>query len=168
MKIIVTGTRGLAKGLQSLPHDVICLGREFDISRVVEWAGSFADADCLINCAYHEFDQVAVLEAFANVWRKDKTKIIINVGSAVSDYSRSETLKDSEYWPYRIHKQALQSSFNRLTKECMCAIKLINPGAIDTDMVQHLTVPKMTVEQVSQYINQLITDPVIKRIDLWQ
>lgn len=168
MKIIVTGTRGLAKSLQTLPHEVICLGREFDISRVREWAESFVDADCLVNCAYNQFDQVTVLETFANLWRDNKNKIIINVGSAVADYTRSELLKDHEYWPYRVHKQALQSSFNRLTKECSCAVKLINPGAIDTDMIQHLTVPKMSVEQVTQYVNQLITDPVLKRIDLWQ
>lgn len=170
--MIVTGRTGLSAGiLQEFDSDYrveqVSRRSRHDIQQVAEWAQDFADADVLINCAYSEWAQVAVLEQFCQLWdSSDKT--IVNIGSMVSDYSRSEQHRDHEYFPYRLHKQALQTAFERMVKNTKCNLKLINPGMIDTPMVQHIEGEKLSVHRVAQYVRMLVETPELKRLDLWQ
>ena len=170
--MIVTGRTGLSAGiLDEFQGDYrveqISRRSRHNIEQVAEWAEDFAAADVLINCAYSGWAQIAVLEQFCQLWNtKDKT--IVNIGSMVSNYSRSELQRDHEYFPYRLHKQALQSAFERLVKTTECNLKLINPGMIDTPMVQHISGTKLSVRTVAQHIRTLIETPQLKRIDLWE
>lgn len=171
MKIAITGTKSLSEALYnhlSRTHLVQCLGRDCDINKANEWCLLYKDIDCIINCAYSGFAQVQVLDAFSAMWRDDASKYIINIGSTVSDYTRSERELDAQYFPYRIHKQALQNSFNALAKDVKCNIKLLNSGPFESNMVSHLTQNKLSLQDICNYTDLLINDPNLKRLDVWR
>lgn len=171
-RVLITGSTGLAAGVFrafDADHAVTVVSRSngYNINNVAEWADQFLDYEILINCAYSSWSQVQVLETFCQLWDTD-TKTIVNIGSMVTDYSRTETDRDHEYFPYRLHKRALQDAFSRLVKTSNCNLKLINPGMIDTSMVSHLSGNKMTVDQVAKHVRMLVDNKEIKRLDLWQ
>lgn len=171
MKILITGTRGLAQGLAETyqDHEVVCVRRpHYDIYDLPDWGEQFHEFDMVFNCAYEDFGQYGVLDYFAHVWENDPSKTIVNIGSMVTDYPRTERQIDWEYWPYRHHKQALQTAFSELVNSVQCDIRLINPGPIDTDMIKHLDVPKMSVLHCAQLIRQIVATPQFKRVDLWE
>ena len=170
MKILITGKRGLAAALLNnlQQHSVVLTDQQnYNIRDVKNWASNFCDFDICINCAYDTWHQISVLEEFYSMWHNDPKKIIVNVGSTVSSYSRSELSKEHEYSSYRLHKQALELCFNKLVKVAACDIKLVNPGPIDTDLVSHLTCTKMSPAHVAERISWMINQPDIKRLDLW-
>lgn len=174
MNILITGNRGLAKELQIVllheGHLVTCVSKStgHDIANVKGWAPQYYHYDVCINCAYSTWHQIDVLEQFYYAWKDDPEKQIINIGSKIADYARIETEIDYQYMDYRLHKQALQSAYNRLINTAQCDIKLINPGAIDTDMIAHLSCHKMTPQWVAQQIVDIMKQPAIRRVDLWQ
>jgi len=139
MKILVTGSKGLAASIKSIleiDHQVLTVSKSNGhcLSNVQSWAYLYFDCDILVNNAYHNWDQIEVLETFANAWRLDDKKIIINVGSTISDYCRTEQDIECDYLKYRVHKQALQLAFQKICKNSHCDVKLINPGPFDSDM----------------------------------
>lgn len=174
MKILITGDRGLAQGIADIVkqqgHDAVMVSRStgHDINSVQTWAKDFSDVDICVNSAYSGFAQVAVLETFADMWRDDTERQIINIGSMVADYPRSQIELDHQYWSYRLHKQALQSAYAKIMQDRDCQIKLINFGPIDTDMMSGVDVPKMSVAQAANRVWSMIQDPAIKRQDLWR
>jgi hypothetical protein len=174
MNILITGNQGLAKALEnflSVDHTVTCVSRStgHDITNIKNWGPNFYHYDMCINSAYNGWSQVEVLEQFFWAWHNDSSKHIVNIGSTISDYARTETNKEHEYMSYRIHKQALQLAFSKLVKQATCDIKLINPGAMDTNMLKDLDFPnKMHPEFVAQKIISVLFDPCIKRLDIWQ
>jgi hypothetical protein len=108
-----------------------------------------------------------VLEFFYDKWKNDASKSIINIGSRVTFYPRSDIEKDQEYWPYRLHKQTLEQAWSKMLI-CSCDVKLINPGPINTDMMKHITdIKKFDVNHLGAKIASVIFDPTIKRLDLW-
>jgi short-subunit dehydrogenase len=171
--IIITGTSGLAEALAhnlESTHNVVRVSRStgHNIQDVKTWGPNFYHYDVCINCAYDQWFQVVVLEQFYYAWRDDPTKQIINIGSSIVDYARIEKEKEYEYIDYRVHKQALQSVFHKLVKLSQCDIKLVNPGAIDTKMIEHLNFDaKMSLEFVAKKIINVMQDPCIKKVDLW-
>jgi len=170
MKILITGRRGLAAALINTlqQHHVFSTDQQnYNIKNVKNWASEFSEFDICINCAYDSWHQVGVLEQFYAMWKDNPKKIIVNIGSTVSNYSRTELDKEYEYSPYRLHKQALELCFNKLVRVAQCDIKLVNPGPIDTDMISHLNCTKMLPAHVADRISWIINQPDIKRLDLW-
>lgn len=171
-KILITGHKGLAAALARVLADnqitTVSRTRGYDIRDISHWGSKFLDHDIVINSAYDSWHQIQVLEYFAQHWHQDTNKMIVTIGSIVSDYARIETHKDSEYWPYREHKIALQRCFQRLVRQCVCDIKMINPGPIDTDMTSHLDCVKMSPDWLATKIQDIMGQPEIKRIDLWR
>ena len=172
MKILITGTTGLAASLahELNSHDVFCAGRSngYDLNNIHSWGYNFFNYDICINNAWSKFAQVDLLELFYSVWKNDTKKQIINIGSNIVDYGRTEINKAHEYLPYTLHKQALQSAFNKMVKQAVCDIKLINPGPVDTAMIAHLQTEKMPPNELAKKIIKIMQDPWIKRIDIWQ
>lgn len=174
MNILITGKKGLAQALRTVltynGHTVTNVSRDsaHDIKDVKSWGPRYYHYDVCINCAYSSWHQIDVLEQFYYAWRDDPEKQIINIGSKIADYARIETEIDYQYMDYRLHKQALQSAYNRLINTAWCDIKLINPGPIDTDMIAHLSCYKMPPQWVAQQIVAIMKQPAIKRVDLWQ
>lgn len=170
-RVLITGNRGLAAGLaRRLSHwhvDLAARSEGLDIADVHQWGHSYLDHDAVINCAYSGWHQITVLEYFFQHWQMDANKLIVTIGSTVTDYARIERERDHEYWSYRAHKQALQHSFARMCSTARCDLKLINPGAIDTDMIQHLECRKFDADWVADQVAWLMTQPHIHRIDLW-
>lgn len=171
MKILLTGSQGLALGIAKnlSAHQVISVSRRtgHNINQISVWGHQFLDCDMAINCAYDGFGQVSVLEFFYNNWKNNSSKTIINIGSSVILTPRSETEKDQEYWPYRLHKQTLEQAWTKMLT-CACNIKLINPGPIDTDMMKHvIDVKKFYVDDLGAKIASAAFDPTVKRLDLW-
>lgn len=173
MNILITGTTGLAQALKQeldKDHNVTCVSRStgHNIKDVLTWGPSFYHYDVCINSAYDQWAQVSVLEQFYYAWRDDPSKQIVNIGSSIIDYARIEREKEYEYMNYKIHKQALQSAFYKLVKLSKCDIKLINPGAIDTAMIQHLNfAEKMTPAFVAEKIVDIMKETSFKKVDLW-
>ncbi len=172
MRILITGTRGLAQGLmQSLEsdHSVTCVSRStgHDILQIEQWGQDFLEYDMVINCAYSGLGQLFVLEYFYNAWHNNEQKHIINLGSRASYYPRSEQNLDQEFWPYRLHKQTLEKAWEKMVNSA-CDVKLINPGPIDTDLIRNIeNIKKMSVTEAADRMIKYILDPVVRRVDLW-
>lgn len=169
MKIVITGTKGLAVSLQQefATHQVCLVGRsnDHDVNRVQSWGDQFLDHDILINCAYDAWAQIQVLEFFHSHWKHDATKCIVSVGSRVVNHSGLDG--KTGYWPYRMHKQALQLAHDAMQCDSLCRMLLVNPGPIDTDMVRHHAVPKMMPAMLAHKIKEAILDPTVRRLDVW-
>ena len=173
MNILITGKKDLSLKLsQLLSTDnevmMVSISGGYDIGNVSEWAHEFKNYDLIINCAYDNFSQISVMEEFCNMWGHNEDKKIINIGSMVTDYARSEETVDTEYFPYRVHKQSLQLAFNKLVKKVKCDMKLINPGPFESNMTIHLSVPMMTINDIAINIIDIINNKLIKRVDLWK
>jgi len=171
MKIVITGQQGLGAALGSVynDHDVTAVSKTtgHDIHEVRRWAHSFLDHDMIINCAYSGLAQIEVLQFFFQAWKDDPNRYIITIGSTVTDYSAMRPDMIEHYWPYRVHKQALLAAWR---ETCCHAVKskLINPGPIDTAMTAQRHVIKMPSMELAQKIRDVIQDPWIRRVDLWQ
>jgi len=126
----------------------------------------FLTYDMVINNAYDGFGQILVLQYFYYAWRNEPSKKIISIGSR-SSYMSSSDNKQPTYWPYQIHKLALQEAHDRLIQDAKCDMKIINPGPVDTEMISHLDVKKMSPNNLAQRIVEIVQDPDIKRVDLW-
>ena len=169
MKILITGTNGLAckLGEAYADHSVSLVSRSngFDINEINHWGHEFLDYDCVFNCAYDGFAQIKVLEFFYNHWKHNYHKKIITIGSRVITYKRIEN--ESGYWAYRLHKQSLQQAHDAMLLDAKCDMKIINPGPIDTDMIKHLEIIKLSPPELAQKIKNIVSDSSLKRVDLW-
>lgn len=170
MKILITGQRGLAYELGQVyapDHSVYLVSKSngFDINRVDVWGSQFLDHDCVFNCAYDGFGQVKVLEFFYQHWQHDHTKSIITIGSRAVTFPRTEG--EQGYWPYRLHKQALQQAHDAMLCYAKCHMTIINPGPIDTDMIRHVDCAKFDAGILANKIQQIVSDASMKRVDLW-
>lgn len=169
MKILITGTQGLAQSLGNayIDHSVTLVSRSggYDINNIDQWGVKFLDHDCIINCAYNKFAQVKVLEFFFEHWGNNPLKKIISIGSRSIIYKRLDN--DLGYWDYRLHKQALQQAHDAMLLNAQCDLKIINPGPIDTEMIAHQQCVKYDPDKLAVKIKNIIEDPTIKRVDLW-
>jgi hypothetical protein len=169
MKILITGTQGLAHSLGNayIGHTVMSVSRSggYDINDIDAWGSEFLDCNCVINCAYDKFAQVKVLEFFFRHWGNDPLKKIISIGSRSISHKRLDN--DLGYWDYRLHKQALQQAHDAMLLTAKCDLKIFNPGPIDTAMIAHQQCVKYNTDELAIKIKTLIDDPTIKRVDLW-
>ena len=171
MKILITGTKGLAQELACVyvGHDVVSvsLSTGHDILKIDNWGVDFLDYDLVFNCAYSGIGQQLVLDYFYHHWQYDSNKSIITIGSKVITQPRLDIELINNYWPYRIHKQTLQAMHDNMWPTAQCDLKIVNPGAFDSDMVSHLDVPKMSLYDLATRIKKIANDPILKRVDLW-
>jgi hypothetical protein len=169
MKILITGTRGLANAIKTVysDHTVSTVSKStgHNIENINSWGSIYLDYDLVFNCAYDGYAQVSVLEFFFDHWKNDTTKTIVNIGSTAIYGRRIENTSD--YWPYYTHKVALQTAYNNMLATAKCNIKIFNPGPIDTDMIAHHIVPKYSTKELAIVIKNLTDNPTIKRVDLW-
>jgi hypothetical protein len=171
MKILITGTKGLAQELAFVygEHDVVTVSAStgHNIHQIDEWGVDFLDYDLMFNCAYSGIGQQLVLEYFHHHWQYDPTKTIVTIGSKVITQPSVDLAIANNYWSYRIHKQTLQSMHDTMWPTAQCDLKIINPGAFDSTMVAHLEVLKLSLYELAIRIKKIVKDPVIKRVDLW-
>lgn len=175
MKVAITGhTSGLglacADLFASLGHTVVGLSRSsgHNIADTDYAVQLIKDCDVFINNAYNEKNQSILLNDLFLHWA-NTNKIIINIGSAVTVYPRTERDRDHEPWDYRDHKQHLEQVFRYLSKlPHTCQLKLISPGAINTKMIEHLNCAKMPAEDVAQIIYDTMSNRLIKEIILYE
>lgn len=173
MKIAVTGhSSGIGKACLNTLRCTVSSG----YSRRNGWNISDSDTliqelvtknyDIVINNAYQETHQSDILEKLFHVWR-EKPKVIISIGSYVIDYPRIQS-SDSGAWPYRDHKKHLANLFRKLAKlESKCRLGLINPGPVDTKMIAHLDVPKLSAIKVAETVQLMIDNAHIKEVTLY-
>lgn len=168
MRLLVTGTQGIAAAVARLPYAVTVVSRStgHDVLAWRDWIDQFKQHDVFVNCAQVGSAQAELLVHMALSWKNQPSKLIINIGSMVADYRRTVG-NDDEFWQYRWQKQNLQNAFAKLTRDCECRVALINPGAVDTDMMRHLDCAKMSADTVANYVDLVITNPELRRIDLW-
>lgn len=169
MKILITGTKGLALALYNLyvqKHDVTMVSKStgHDIKNIDKWGNNFLDCDLVFNNAYENFYQVDVLNFFYDRWKNNSDKSIINIGSRCIVYKKSD---HPDVWQYRQHKQALQYAVDSMLSSAKCDLKIINPGLIDTEMVSDVNDAKFSVVEIAEKIKSYSSDKTIKRVDLW-
>jgi hypothetical protein len=171
MKILITGTTGLSQELANVhvADTVACVSKStgHDILNIDQWGFNFLDCDLVYNCAYDGIGQQLVLDYFFNHWQHDQTKCIVSIGSKVISQPRLEHAIDHQYWPYRTHKQYLQLMHDQMWPTALCNLKIINPGAFDSNMILHLNVPKIKIQVLAKQIQNFACDPTVKRVDLW-
>lgn len=169
MKILITGTQGLARSLASCyhSHDVDCVSRKtgHDIKDIANWGQRFLNHDIVFNCAYDQHGQLSVLEYFFQNWKDDQDKTIVTIGSRIINYPRIE--RSDDYFPYKINKSTLQNAHDQMLITAACRMLIVNPGPIDTKMIQHLSCEKISPETLAGKISRFVEDPTIKRVDLW-
>ena len=170
MRILITGTKGLARELADIynhEHEVtpVSLSTGHNILQIDDWGIDFLGYDLVFNCAYSGIGQQLVLEYFYHHWQTDATKSIITIGSKIITQPRVDPTNN--YWPYRIHKQTLQAMHNSMWPTALCDLKIINPGAFDSDMMSQHKIPKLSLSDLATRIKQYVEDPIIKRVDLW-
>jgi NAD(P)-dependent dehydrogenase (short-subunit alcohol dehydrogenase family) len=167
MKILLTGhTSGLGSAIAK-KISVIGISRtnNYNIANVNEWAQEFTDCDLLINNAYDKNYQVNVLEEFFKMWSHDRNKQVINIGSYVADYTRTDLQRDHLYWDYRLNKKMLLEACKQMSRIYAWDCKIINFGPIDTPMANLINQPKINVDKAADKVLDLIKDRNIKRLD---
>ena len=169
MKILITGTKGLAQELAFVYSNytvtTVSQSTGHDILKIDQWGVDFLDYDLVFNCAYSGIGQQLVLEYFYHHWKSDSTKSIVTIGSKIITQPRADG--STGYWPYRTHKLSLQSMYDHMWPTAQCDLKIINPGAFDSAMVAHLDVLKLNLYELAIRIKKYVEDPVVKRVDLW-
>jgi len=134
MKFYITGTRrGLGKAL----------------TEKYNCCDSLKECDVFINCKHDGFLQVDLLYEAARL-----NKIIINIGSAASDWTKG--YKDN--FRYGIEKKALRDVNDQLFWQGVNTT-IINFGFFDTERVQDVDTPKMPVAYVIDIIEWVIAQP---------
>ena len=170
MKVLITGSQGLAAALASVyavdsTVTVVSRSQGFDINRIDQWGSTFLELDCVFNCAYDGIGQVRVLEFFYQHWRLCTDKKIINIGSRSISFPRLDNTHS--YWPYRQHKLLLQNTVDAMLADAQCDIKIINPGPIDTPMIAHHNCEKFDPLMLAAEIRSIVANRFIKRVDIW-
>ena len=174
MKIAITGhTKGIGKAIADVfsdqGYEVIGLSRSngYDIKDTQKIVDASKDCDVFINNAYHEFEQEKILKTMNIQW-KGTDKVIISIGSIVTDYPRIERQLDNQDWPYRNHKRALRDSFRRMIGFPMsCRLVLISPGATDTDMIKQHDCVKMAPLEVANVVRYALENKFIKELMIY-
>ncbi len=171
MKILITGSSGLANSLKNVfdnEHDVTMVSRStgHNINDVALWGQSYIDHDAVFNCAYDGYGQIKVLEFFYHHWRDFCDKKIISIGSRCITYPRLDN--SQHYWDYLNHKIALQNAHDQMLITAKCHVMIVNPGPVDTAMIKHHQCEKMNPNILASKIKNWCDDTNIKRIDVWQ
>jgi hypothetical protein len=174
MIVAITGhTKGIGLAVATVlskDHTIIGLSRSngYHLDDITTIINAGEHADIFINNAYHKYQQCYILQQLANMW-KGTDKQIVNIGSACVNYPRLESELDNDPWEYRDHKTALEKLFRKLVKENnACVMNLINPGAVDTDMIKHLSGTKLDPMDVANAVQLLLGNKKIKELTLWQ
>lgn len=164
MKIAITGhTKGIGQGLYTyftnLGHTVEGFSRTngYDLSSISarqKIVSKSTDFDVFINNAY--IGQNDLFNELFPVYKDDTSKTIVNIASFLK-YREFLPFTD----PYKINKNNLYKSMvkHAFLKEKKCRLISINPGYIDTDMVTHISNPKMTVDDAVKIIGWAILQP---------
>lgn len=171
-KVLITGSGGLSAALALEYSDcsVYCTSRSNDelLEYVDSWGNQHLDCDIVFNCAHSDLGQLKVLKFFSERWKDLSNKTIVNIGSIVADYPRSEVSKERDFFEYRYSKQCLQTAFSDIAKSYSCDIRLFNLGPIDTDMTKHIDCVKLDKHDVAKKIRQTLEQTKFKRIDFWE
>jgi len=159
MIIGVTGTTsGIGKEILKLPYDFKTFDRmDGDVNDANLVFQKLGTCDVFINNAWDGENQLILLDYFFKQWEK-KDKKIITVGSSVSTYKPSGT----GYEDYVMSKKRLRNLHIDIVnlKTTSCKSYLINPGVTDTKLTSARTDKKMTVKNVTDVIQMVLTSDV--------
>ena len=150
MKVIITGSTGLAKNLKSVIESTPYIGDSHSVNTVrVEDTINWDYYDVFINCAHVDFEQVELLQECFEAFKTHKEKTIVNISS------RAHQPNISKGYKYAAQKAALNHLSNNLVYnnvEKQCRIMTINLG-----LLNHPTLPSLDYNEVSGYILRYLT-----------
>lgn len=168
MKIAITGhTKGIGlatKNLLEKDYDVIgfSLSNGYNIRDYEKIINEVSDCDVFINNAYYENYQNILAEKLFYLWKK-QNKLIINIGTVQIEFEKADN-------KYRINKSLLKKFSKDLqthTKDKICRVVLISPGATDTPLTKDKDFFKMDPNEVAKAIKFSIQNKYIKEIMLF-
>lgn len=167
--ISITGhSRGIGKFLfEKLDNTIgFSITDGYDISKEEDRQRIFdesADADVLINNAWHVTGQLELLKLFYSKWLY-KNKIIINIGS-VTIYAQEQFIQNHEYNRSKIELHQYINSL--ILGPDMPLVKELILGPVNTDMISDMTVPSyMEIEEILNPIQMMISDSRIRQLSL--
>ena len=150
MKVIITGSTGLAKNLKSVIEATPYIGDSHSVNTVrVEDTINWDYYDVFINCAHVDFEQVELLQECFEAFKTHKEKTIVNISS------RAHQPNISKGYKYAAQKAALNHLSNNLVYnnvEKQCRIMTINLG-----LLNHPTLPSLGYNEASGYILRYLT-----------
>ena len=150
MKVIITGSTGLAKNIKSVIEATPYLGDSHTVNSVrVEDSIDWNEYDVFINCAHVDFEQVELLQECFEAFKLKKEKTIVNISS------RAHQPNISKGYKYAAQKAALNHLSNNLVYnnvEKQCRIMTLNLG-----LLNHPTLPSLDYNEVSGYILRYLT-----------
>jgi NAD(P)-dependent dehydrogenase (short-subunit alcohol dehydrogenase family) len=150
MKVIITGSTGLAKNIKAVIEATPYLGDSHTVNSVrVEDSIDWNEYDVFINCAHVDFEQVELLQECFEAFKSKKEKTIVNISS------RAHQPNISKGYKYAAQKAALNHLSNNLVYnnvEKQCRIMTLNLG-----LLNHPTLPSLDYNEVSGYILRYLT-----------
>ena len=153
--IYITGTtKGLGKSLlekyQSIGSNVFGMNRPtYDLSKDISSLVR-KDFDIYILNAQYEWGQVDLLYSLFEK-NRDRKCTIIAIGSVSADGDRKEVNR------YAIQKKALDAACCQLQLcSSTCTVTQIKLGRMNTDLVKHISAPKMDTDRLANFIVNLI------------
>ena len=172
MKIAITGHSrgiGLAIANQLTQHDIIGLSRSngYDLANISQIIDAVRDCDVFVNNAYYDYYQTTLLSTLYAEWQ-DLNKVIINIGSAITVYPRTEIALNNQPWPYRDHKISLETEFRKLSWQGNnCKLALVNPGSTDTDMMRSHNCIKLNPIEIAKAVELVLNNLYLKEITVY-
>ena len=167
--ISITGhTSGIGKFLFENLSDTIgfSIANGYDISKEEDRQRIFdesADADILINNAWHVTGQLELLKLFYSKWLY-KNKLIINIGSATI-YAPEQFIQNYEYNQSKIELHEHIKSL--ILGPDMPLVKELILGPVNTPMISNIEVLSyLEIEEILEPIQMLINDNRIRQLSL--
>ncbi len=162
LNIAITGhTKGIGNSIynkfKNSHHNIVGYSRSngFDISNELVQDQLIKDCqniDVFINNAYAPKAQTLLLEKFIHMW-KGTDKLIVNLSSKLVFYPG----KTNEFFDMYMDDKKQQNSI--CSKRFYCdqpRILNIMPGLVDTDMSNIFSGPKMTCENLANFIYDIV------------
>ena len=169
-KVIITGhTSGIGKSLYDFfTPGALGLSRStgFDITQdKFSWHG-----DVFINNAVNfdsyegMFGQVRVFWEAWKLWRKNRDRVIVNIGSISTDFPSSPT------YPQMMYASA-KSALENASRSCQYIengprVIHVKLGAVDTPLVAKYKIPKMDRKQIVNAVLDALDNPYCHEIKI--
>jgi len=161
MKIAITGhTAGIGQAfatyLTDRGHDIVGISQRngFNIKDIDHVTKIITECDMFINNAQSGFAQTELLLQVANHWQDDNTKMIWNIGTAMTESYNLPTVDNHSTGAiiaYRVQKRALEDACKTLkAQDNKVRIVTIRPGAVAT---QPYNIANENAADVNQWVH---------------
>lgn len=155
--VAITGhTSGIGRHLfENIPNTIgFSRTNGFDIADYMTLINEAQDCDVFINNAYQGFDQLHLLYALWEHWKKSD-KLIINISTIATTRIINEKKHRDPVQMYPVHKHALDAASEHLSNQRRgaCKTMCIKLGLVSVPRLEHIIRKKLDVQEVTKVVN---------------